>query len=414
MTDGIEFQTSNKPVHVDQVSSNGTNGCLCIEKDSRPCEPSSRVRVSVSDALSWRGTPLIRDVRWRNRSEKSRLTGVGECHSYNLTAQAGGSRVPVQFTVHDSSSPTYYLLMTHIGHGLLARYRRTQNTRDLDESITHFERASDLCAMGHPCRPAALFNLASAKFVNDQVNGTCLDLDIFISLFQNASDFRPTDHPDRSITQLHFAIAMLSHFAKRGFQMDADGAEQFLSKVLDVCHANSHIYRAALLLIETLTFALHRAGGMEGHDLGQKQPDALMLPLSPNQLARRAERCFQGDDYHDLDEVISLHYDALHYYDTIQGLDDAITLLREASCHAFRPTSLFILANVLRARFRHRGNYQDLDEAITLHREALALRSVGHADRSLSLHNLANALSTHFRHQDKIKRDYRTADIWPT
>jgi hypothetical protein len=94
--------------------------------------------------------------------------------------------------------------------------------------------------MDHPYRPAALFNLATAKFVSCQADGRHLDLDIPINLFQDALDLRPTDHPDRAITQLHLAIALLSRFAKRGSQTDADAAKELLREVFDVCHANNY------------------------------------------------------------------------------------------------------------------------------------------------------------------------------
>ncbi|KAG1772219.1 hypothetical protein EV702DRAFT_976803 [Suillus placidus] len=181
------------------------------------------------------------------------------------------------------------LLRTDVGRRLLARYRRTQNSKDLDQSINHFQRASDLCPMDHPYRPAALFNLATAKFASCQANGTYLDLNIPISLFQDALDLRPTDHPDRAVTLLHLAIALLARFAKRGFQTDADAAEELLSEVLDVCHANSHIYRAALIAIETS--ALHSTRSIDANDLGRERPAASMLPLSLNQLYDRAKRC---------------------------------------------------------------------------------------------------------------------------
>jgi len=57
-TDGAESQTSNKPVHVDQAVVEWSESILLyvvlnlifpagIEKDSRPCDTSSKVRVSV-------------------------------------------------------------------------------------------------------------------------------------------------------------------------------------------------------------------------------------------------------------------------------------------------------------------------------------------------------------------------------
>jgi hypothetical protein len=42
--------------------------------------------------------------------------------------------------------------------------------------------------------------------------------------------------------------------------MDVDAAEEFLNKILDIYHANSHIRRAALLAIETS--ALHPAASI--------------------------------------------------------------------------------------------------------------------------------------------------------
>jgi CHAT domain-containing protein len=57
------------------------------------------------------------------------------------------------------------------------------------------------------------------------------------------------------------------------------------------------------------------------------------------------------------------------------------------------------LANRHSTRLDHRGRAEDLDQAIVLVREALALRPVGHAERPSSLGNLANHLSTRFDHR---------------
>ncbi|KAG2147438.1 CHAT domain-containing protein, partial [Suillus bovinus] len=274
------------------------------------------------------------------------------------------------------------------------RYRRKHNNSDLDQSINHFERASDLCPVDHPYRSAALVNLATAKFISCQANRIYLDLDIPISLFQEALDLCFTGHPDRPTTQLHLAISLLSRFARQGFQTDVDTAKELLSEVLDLCHSNSHIYRACLIAMETS--ALH------------------------------SEQCLQGDEPRVLDEVISLHYDALGYYNTRhtyrgkllgnlavmlatrferQGngkdLDQAITLQTEVLTlrpvgHTDRSTSLYNLAALLSFSFEHRGSDKDLDQAIALHKEALDLRPVDHADRSMSLNNLAAQLSSRF------------------
>ncbi|KAG0706216.1 CHAT domain-containing protein [Suillus ampliporus] len=464
--DGAEWQTSNRPVHVGQD---------VIEWDERillPSEPSSKIRVSVYASFElgpmlghgdFLRTFEISVGELLDRSEKSHpvvfqpKTGevVSSCTSLFMTAEQLCSDeheavVLRPLTTLTSSDMQTLVLRTDAGHRLLARYRRTQNSRDLDQSITHFKRASDLCPIDHPCHPAALCNIANAKFASCQVNGTYLDLDMPISFFQDSIDLRPTGHPDRPITQFHLAIALLSRFAKRGFQTDADAAQELLEEILHICPANSHVHRAALLAIETS--AQHPVGSIDANNLGHEWPVAPTLPLSPNELVRRARLCEQSDDPHALNEVISLHYDALGYYsethdqrgqllcnlgsallirferqgnskdlDTAialhiealalcphrangQDLDEAIVLQREALAlcpvgHPDRSPALNNLGNQLSTRFDHRGNDRDLDEAVSFQREALALCPVGHPARSLSLSNLGNQLYTRFLHR---------------
>ncbi|KAG2141095.1 TPR-like protein [Suillus clintonianus] len=87
-----------------------------------------------------------------------------------------------------------------------------------------------------------------------------------------------------------------------------------------------------------------------------------------------------------------------------QDLDEAMTLLREALDlfpvgHTNRSTVLGNLGKVLSTRFNHRGNDQDLDQAIMLDKDALALCPVGDPDRPMSLNNLASGLYTRFQHR---------------
>ncbi|KAG1717671.1 CHAT domain-containing protein [Suillus lakei] len=417
---GAECQTSNKFVHVDQAVVEWNEHILLHGELLRTFE------ISVGELLdrSEKSHPMI--------FQPKQQEVASPCTSLFMTVEQRLSDAAVlcPLTTLTSSDVDALILRTEAGHGLLARYCRTQNSRDLDQSIEHFERACDLCPMDHPCRPAALFNLATAKFVSCKANRTYLDLDTPITLFEDTLELRPTGHPDRTVTQLHLAISLLCRFAKRGFQTDADEAEKLLGKVLDVCHANSHILRAALLAIET--FALHSAESNDASHLRQQRPAASMLPSSPDQLLNLAKRCLQKDDPHALDEVICLHSSALGYYNTMhagrgqlvcnlsvmlitrferrgndEDLDQALALQREhlALCpvgHTDRFTSLNNLANVLSTRFYHRGDDGDLDEAIALEREALALDPVGHTDRSMALNNLGNQLSARFEHRGNV------------
>ncbi|KAG2151623.1 CHAT domain-containing protein [Suillus bovinus] len=292
--------------------------------------------------------------------------------------------------------------MTDDGHRLLAQYRRTQNSGDLDQSINHFERASNLCPLDHPYHPAALFNLATAKFISCQANGTYLDLDIPIALFQDALDLRPTGHPDRPITQLHLAMTLLSRFAKSGFQTDVDTAKEEVISLLDDAlgyYNKGHACRGQLQC--SLALMLHTRFGRQGNDKDLDRAIALQgeaLALYP---VGHADRSMPLNN---LANQLSTRFD--HRGDD-EDLNQAIALLSEALAlcpigHANRSTLLNNLAKQLSTRFDHRGDDDDLNLAIALYREALALRPIGHADRSTSLNNLANTLSTCF--------DYRGND----
>ncbi|KAG1799027.1 CHAT domain-containing protein [Suillus plorans] len=444
--DGTEYQTTNKPVHADQAVVEWNEHILL------PCEPSSTVWVSVY--ASFELGPMLchgEDLRTFeisvgelvDRSEKSHPIVfqpkqgevISPCTSLFMTLEqrlSDENDTAVRpLTTLKSRDMDALALKTDAGHRLLARYRRTQNNGDLDQSIKHFERASDLCPEDHPCRPAALFNLATAKFIHCQANGTYLDLDIPINLLQDALYLRPTGHPDRPVTQLHLAIVLLSCFKKRRFEGDAHAAAELLSDVLFICHADSHIHRAAFLAFKT--FARHPAGNTAAKHIEQERPAASMLPLSPTQFVDRAKQCLHIDDSRALDEVISLHYNALGYYNAMhncrgqllcnlgtmlhtrfqrqgngEDLDQAIPLLSEALAlspvgHTHRSSTLNNLAVSLSSRFDHQGNDEDLDQAIALLREALVLCPVGHTHWSGALNNLATRLFSRFRHRGHVE-----------
>ncbi|KAG2134125.1 hypothetical protein DEU56DRAFT_413152 [Suillus clintonianus] len=130
--------------------------------------------------------------------------------SHRQYSEENDAAVLCPLTTATSSDVDVLILRTDAGYCLLARYRRTQNGSDLDQSIIHFERASDLCPMDHPYHPAALFNQATAKFVSCQANVIYLVLDIPVALFQDALDLRPTGDPDRPITQLLSLLCCLA------------------------------------------------------------------------------------------------------------------------------------------------------------------------------------------------------------
>ena len=74
-----------------------------------------------------------------------------------------------------------------------------QEQRNLDEAITHLHDL-DLCPPNHPSRAAALFNLATANFIECRVNDVSPDLDVPIKLYQEALRLRPRGYADHPFT----------------------------------------------------------------------------------------------------------------------------------------------------------------------------------------------------------------------
>ncbi len=101
-----------------------------------------------------------------------------------------------------------------------------------------------------------------------------------------------------------------------------------------------------------------------------------MSPLN-NLATSLTTRFDQSGEQEDLDEAISLHRDALEE-------------LRPAG-HPTRSTSLNNLAISLATRFKQSGEQEDIDEAIPLLRHPLELQPAGHPNRSTSLNNLATS-----------------------
>jgi hypothetical protein len=85
--------------------------------------------------------------------------------------------------------------------------------------------------------------------------------------------------------------------------------------------------------------------------------------------------------------------------DQDEDLDIAIALHKEALAlcpigHVSWSLSLNNIAGELSNRFDNRGNGEDLDDAIAFYRESLALWPVGHVYRPSSLLNLADRLDS--------------------
>ncbi|KAI6003403.1 hypothetical protein EDC04DRAFT_1019445 [Pisolithus marmoratus] len=115
----------------------------------------------------------------------------------------------------------------------------------------------------------------------------------------------------------------------------------------------------------------------------------------------------QGGWFDALTDLVDALYGRFKADGRIDNLDEVITLLRDALelqpvRDDDRSLSLSNLAVCLSNRYENQGVVGDLEEAITFGRAALELCPPGHRDRCVSLHNLGCDLRTRFMKQAAV------------
>ncbi|KAI9573143.1 hypothetical protein HD554DRAFT_1148061 [Boletus coccyginus] len=243
---------------------------------------------------------------------------------------------------------------TDDGHDALLCYQRDRNEEDLASSTACFERALSKCPDGHPCRAAALFNLAKVEFFTYQSHGTSRDFDKSISHYQEALELRQGDHQDRPMTLLHLSQALLYHYGAVGDEASTKGElRKFVDELMETCPEDTHERRAAALVLQTY------------------------------------ER-FRLRDSDDLAELGNL----------ISALDKAAQ--EPPDSYFDRPIRYNNLGLALQRRFQLRRVAIDLDLAIGWLEKATQTISNNHSDKPNYLSNLGNAILVRFQLQHAV------------
>ena len=194
---------------------------------------------------------------------------------------------------------------TNKGHNALSRYRKHSNKRDLEDSVTEFERALRVCPPNDPCRAAAQSNLATAKFILCQVEDG--DLVIPLGLYHDALAARPIGHPDRPCTLIRLAAVYLALFQKLRGEDAATQAEVLLHEAMELSSADNFANRVVLFMRK-----LHggrRVGPAEqnGQSLAEEGSVSRLMDEDPHDLSVYLLRRFERfGDLADLQQAVSI------------------------------------------------------------------------------------------------------------
>ncbi|KAG9309340.1 hypothetical protein JVU11DRAFT_10576 [Chiua virens] len=282
--------------------------------------------------------------------------------------------------------------LTDMGHQALTRYREQQE-RGIDECIRHFERARDLCPLGHPSRATVLFNLANAKMMHCRMNGISPDLDAPVNLYRTALSLRSRDHPDYPFTLLSLGVALKARFQRQANTADEVEGDTLLSQILAVSQPDNYAYHTAVLALNG-TANTECLSQMETVEHDDDMTSHLDVTLQQTLCADSSRPAL-------LDPLGILFCVRLDWVGHLVDCEKAIPMLEvvvqyTSDDHPDKPSRLGNLAYSLSLRYERFGDIMDLEKSISTGENAVQLTLDGHPDKLTWLGNLASSISSRY------------------
>ncbi|MFE7123866.1 CHAT domain-containing protein [Streptomyces sp. NPDC057617] len=261
--------------------------------------------------------------------------------------------------------------LTNLGSRLASLYLRTGRPEVLDEAVAFAERAVRAEPAADASRPACLTHLGNALHLRYERDGVSTDLDESVALGREAVALTSGGHTGRA----PLLVNLVNRLALRYEQGGAD----------------ADIEEALLLGREALAAAPFHHPERPGY-----------LSHVVNALALRSLRS-GGTAF--LDEAVALSRAAAEATRST-GHQEVSPARQDASArHEVSPVQpevgggyLTVLGHALRSRFEQAGGIADLDEAITVGRDALAFFPTGSPGALRQYDFLVQALYVRFRH----------------
>ncbi|KAJ7501555.1 tetratricopeptide repeat-containing protein [Mycena galericulata] len=331
--------------------------------------------------------------------------------------------------IYEAPHPHRGSSLNNLATAVQTRFNQQGDLNDINEVITLHREALDICAAPHPYRGSSLTNLASAVGTRFEQEGNPQDMDEAITLLREALELHAPPHTGRGLSLNNLANALRTRCEQRGDPKDIDEAVTLHREALEI-HAAPHPLRRMSLTNLGLAFKTRFEQWGDLKDIDEAitlHREALKIHTTShpdrgiylNNLANDVGiRFMHRGDPKDIDEVITLHREALEiraapHPDRGSSLNNLGTALKTRVEQRVIPRTLMmllpctekhwrsmlylILTEGFRIRFAKGGDPKDIDEVITLHREALNIHAAPHPDRGSSLINLGNAVRTRFQ-----------------
>ncbi|KAJ7103905.1 BCS1 N terminal-domain-containing protein [Mycena epipterygia] len=316
--------------------------------------------------------------------------------------------------LHPPPHPDRHISLIHLSNALNDQFMHLDKIPDLDATIDIHREALYLAQPPHPRRDSILNNLGYALFHRFQETAQDVDVEEAIRLLREAVALRPPPHRFRAMSINNLALAIEGLFNSRGKPGDLDEAIEMHRESLALRSPSTRGFALANLA-SSLTLRFHHRGGLDDIDQAIRFHDEVLSMTPPGHphratvLGNLAQAIYDRGDKKsanrdDNDRAIAYSREALA--PLIRALEERrawrcrqcgeVEPRRTSALPAQAPGSARILrglGEVLRERFEFQGQRDDIDEAIQLHREALAMCPLSNGDRGASILRLAHALA---------------------
>ncbi len=271
--------------------------------------------------------------------------------------------------------------LTLLGVSLLQRYDRDRNLDDLNAAIEAHDQVRTASVELDAKDISRFGNARESRFHH---TGSVEDLNCAVALHSEAADRARAEGRPSPEYAANVASALWARAEYTGEISDYDRAVEEARSVVAAAEQQDdpHLYQHLATLATILSSRFDRLGSLADLDdaiaYDRQALDVLPAPeIDIAQMLNGLAADLRKGGAGDLADVLSP--------------EEPVEHVRE---HPALPGLLSHLGSDLAARFRISGDSQDLDEAITKHREAVEATPSGDPDRLRCLTNLATALAT--------------------
>ncbi|KAG1841941.1 hypothetical protein DFJ58DRAFT_748333 [Suillus subalutaceus] len=261
---------------------------------------------------------------------------------------------------------------TDAGHERFATYVTSKTVSHLNDAVQHFQLVLDQCPIGHPDHAGALTDLAWAR-LRCYIQKDLQAIDCITSLFRGALALRPQGHPNHALSIYHLIDALILRYKQENFTaVYIHESAQLSCKLLPLCPEGTYLRSIA--------------AGADGIDFVICECNNLPIDASDEDIHLRRvvlKLCPLGNEHcpKALDNLAWALGSRFEQRSSIGNLEESLSLWTCFNCQ---------------------DKYHDLNEAISLYKEALRLCPVGHESCDFSLDNLGVALFTRFNKRGDV------------